>query len=92
MVAADDAVFWAPETRVGILGAADLAHRLVRQLPYRIAMELLLVGTQLSAQRAHQLGLVSELVPVRLLEHRATELAEKVAIVNSTVDNVRSRR
>jgi crotonobetainyl-CoA hydratase len=86
VLATEDTVMWAPETRVGILGTGDLGHRLVRQLPYRVAMELSLAGTQLPAHRAHELGLINEVVPHDLLEHRALAVAELIAGFHSVVD------
>lgn len=63
VLATEDTVMGAPETLVGILGTGDLGHRLVRQLPYRIAMEPSLAGTQPPAHRAHELGVINEVVP-----------------------------
>jgi crotonobetainyl-CoA hydratase len=76
VVAAEDARFWAPETRVGILGAADIAHRLVRQLPYRVAMAVLLAGEVLPARRGLELGLVNALAGPACVEAEAVRLLQ----------------
>ncbi len=38
-------------------------HRLVRQIPDKVAMGLLLTGRQITAREAHSYGLVNEVVP-----------------------------
>ncbi len=54
--------------------------RLARVLPVNVAMRIALMGTQerLSAQRAYELGLVTELVEPEQLMDRAWEIAEMV--------------
>jgi enoyl-CoA hydratase len=37
--------------------------RLARQIPYTVAMELLLTGRSVSAREAHRIGLVGRVVP-----------------------------
>jgi enoyl-CoA hydratase/carnithine racemase len=58
-VAADDARFMFPEARVGFTGAviAGLAGR----IPHKVAMELMLLGDEVSAQRMYDVGLVNKL-------------------------------
>lgn len=63
IVAADSAQFGLPETKAGIIGESGVVHRAVRQLPYRIAMAMILTGERLAAREALQFGLVNEVVP-----------------------------
>ena len=63
VVAADHARFGLPEPRVGLMAAAGGAQRLARQLPLKIAMGMMLTGEPINAARAHELGLVNEVVP-----------------------------
>ena len=53
--------------------------RLPRQIPYALAMEMLLVGDPVSAQQALAMGLVNYVVPRPLLMDKALELASKIA-------------
>jgi enoyl-CoA hydratase/carnithine racemase len=63
IVAADTAQFGLPETKVGIIGECGVVHRAIRQLPHRIALQLILTGERIGADRAMQYGLVNEVVP-----------------------------
>lgn len=59
-VAADDARFMFPEAKVGFTGA--LISGLAARIPHKVAMELMLVGDEMSAERMYQVGLVNKLV------------------------------
>lgn len=50
------------EVKRGILPGNGGTQRTIRQLPYPIAMEVLLMGGRLSAERAAQFGLINEVV------------------------------
>lgn len=63
IVAAEHAVFGFPEPRVGLAAMGGGVHRLVRQLPDKVAMGFLLTGRQFSAREALAFGLVNEVVP-----------------------------
>ncbi len=77
-VAADTASFGLPEVARGIFAGAGGAFRLPRAIPDKIAMEAMLTGTPLSAQRAHELGLVNRLVPIDDLLPAAFALADEI--------------
>ncbi|MFT5041249.1 MAG: enoyl-CoA hydratase [Hyphomicrobiaceae bacterium] len=53
--------------------------RLQRQIPYAKAMEILLIGDNMSAEEAHRVGFVNEVVEPKALMPRALELAAKIA-------------
>ncbi|WP_454731272.1 MULTISPECIES: enoyl-CoA hydratase/isomerase family protein [Cupriavidus] len=58
-VATSAASFVYPEGRLGM--AAGLISSLVGRIPHKIAMELILTGRPVSAQRAYEVGFVNEL-------------------------------
>lgn len=69
VIAAEDAVFALPETRLGLVAGAGGVFRLARQLPPRVAAGYLLTGRRMSAADALHHGLVNEVVvPERLDE------------------------
>jgi crotonobetainyl-CoA hydratase len=78
IVAADDTKFGLPETRAGIIGESGVMHRALRQLPYRIAMALVLTGDRMAAADALQYGLVNEVVPLEGLADAADAWAAKI--------------
>ena len=68
VIAADHAEFGFPEPRVGLVAASGGVHRLVRQIPLKQAMDLLLTGRRISAVEALRLGRVSEVIPAEQLD------------------------
>jgi enoyl-CoA hydratase/carnithine racemase len=64
IIAAGHAEFGFPEPRVGRLALEGGMHRLVRHVPLKIAMGMLLTGHRISAQEAYRIGLVNEVVPL----------------------------
>lgn len=62
IVAADTASFGLPETAIGVIGDCGVVHRAIRQLPYRVALGMILTGARLSAQDAMHHGLINEVV------------------------------
>jgi enoyl-CoA hydratase/carnithine racemase len=78
IVAADDAKFGLPETKVGIIGESGVMHRALRQLPYRVAMALVLTGERMPAADALQYGLVNEVVPLEALADAADAWAARI--------------
>jgi enoyl-CoA hydratase len=78
IVAAKDSAFGIPEVKRGLVAGGGGLLRLPQRIPYQIAMELALTGENLSAVRAHELGLVNALAePGHALE-AAIELAERI--------------
>ena len=62
IVAAATAQFGLPETKVGIIGECGVVHRAIRQLPYRIALTMIMTGDRMPADDALRWGLVNEVV------------------------------
>ncbi|MDR7419379.1 MAG: enoyl-CoA hydratase-related protein [Armatimonadota bacterium] len=63
-VAAEHAEFGLPEPRVGFMAMDSGMHRLVRQIPLKHAMGMLLTGRRVPAREALQMGLINEVVPL----------------------------
>jgi crotonobetainyl-CoA hydratase len=80
VVAADSATFGLPEVKRSLLAGAGGTFRLPTQIPKKIAMELLLTGDALSAERAYELGLVNRVVPRDELIGAALELADRICV------------
>jgi enoyl-CoA hydratase/carnithine racemase len=78
IVAADTAQFGLPETKVGIMGECGVVHRAIRQLPYHIAMAMILTGDRIKADAAQQYGLVNEVAPYADLDATARKWADKI--------------
>lgn len=78
IVAATDSAFGIPEVKRGLVAGGGGLLRLPQRIPYAIAMELALTGENLSAQRAHELGLVSVLAEPGSALQAAIALAEKI--------------
>jgi len=65
-IAAEHAVFEISEVKRAILPGNGGTQRALRQLPYAIAMEMLLLGRRLTAAEALGFGLVNAVVPLTL--------------------------
>lgn len=80
VIASERAEFFDPHVSIGLVSGREMV-RLARALPTNIAMRIALTGRheRMSAQRAYELGLVSEVVEHDRLLERAQEIA---AIVN----------
>ena len=63
VVAAEGATFGLPEARVGRLPLDGGMTLLQRQVPFRLAMGVLLTGRRIPAMEAYRIGLVNEVVP-----------------------------
>jgi enoyl-CoA hydratase/carnithine racemase len=75
-IASDDAEFFDPHVSIGLVGGREMV-RVARALPVNVAMRMALLGRheRLGAQRAYELGFVTELVPREQLVARAHEVA-----------------
>ena len=80
-IASEDATFFDPHVSIGLVSGREMV-RLARVLPLNIAMRVALMGKheRMTAQRAYDLGLISEVVPASKLMDRIYEIA---AVVNS---------
>ncbi|MFN8041194.1 MAG: enoyl-CoA hydratase/isomerase family protein [Acidimicrobiales bacterium] len=81
VIAASDAQFFDPHVSIGQVVAIE-AIGLLRKMPAEAVMRMAFVGRyeRMSAQRAFELGMISEVVdPPERLHEAAQELAEKIA-------------
>lgn len=79
VVASVTAKFGLPEVRRGLVAGAGGLLRLPRRIPYHLAMEIVLTGTHVPAERLAQAGLVNRLVPAGQALAAARELAAAIA-------------
>ncbi len=77
LVAADNTKFSYPEARLGFTGGmiAGLAAR----IPHKIAMDIMLLGRTIDAQRAYNVGLATDVVPVGQQLETAMQQAQTLA-------------
>jgi enoyl-CoA hydratase len=79
IVAARDAKFGLPEVKRGLVAGAGGLFRLPRRIPRAIAMEIILTGEFIGAERAYQVGLVNRLADAGSALDDALVLAHTVA-------------
>jgi enoyl-CoA hydratase len=77
-VASKHASFGLAEAQRGLVPGGGSMVRLPRQVPYCKAMEILLLGDRISAEEAHRIGLVNEVVEPEDVLPRAHALAERL--------------
>ena len=77
-IAAEHATFGLGEVRFGLIPVGGTHVRLPRQIPWAVAMELLLTGENLTAERAYDIGLINKIVPKEQLMDAAMDMAEKI--------------
>lgn len=77
-VAAEGTRFMFPEAKLGVFGGGMIAG-LVGHIPYKIAMQIMLTGEPITAQRAYEAGLVNEVVPAGEQMAAARRYARQIA-------------
>lgn len=78
VVAAESTRFGLPEVTRGLIAASGGLVRLPSRLPGPLAMEHILLGEPIGAERARSLGLVNRVVPAAEVVSTALELAERI--------------
>lgn len=78
-VASQSAVFGLSEVKRGVIAGNGGTQRVLDQLPYAIAMELLLTGEPIDAEAAARWGLVNAVVPQEKLLETAFAYARRIA-------------
>jgi enoyl-CoA hydratase len=78
IIAREGATFGTPEINVGVFPFQVLAL-LYRKLPRNVATELVLTGERLTAERAHNLGLVNRVVPDAEFDATVDDVAATLA-------------
>ncbi|NQT73261.1 MAG: enoyl-CoA hydratase/isomerase family protein [Chloroflexi bacterium] len=80
IIASENAKFGDQHAARGLVPGGGGTQRLIRQMNYRKALELLLTGDWISAQEAYQYGFINKVVPHDQLEISTSEMAEKLAL------------
>src|SRR6476646_2285701 len=79
MVSTESTIFYYPEAKLGVTGG--MISSLVSRMPHKLAMEMMLLGTKVSAQRAYAVGFVNRVVP------NGQHEAEALAMANEMLDS-----
>ncbi|MGW1196690.1 crotonase/enoyl-CoA hydratase family protein [Streptomyces sp. NPDC002536] len=79
VVAAEGARFALPEVKRGLIAGGGGVVRLPKRIPHHLAMELLLTGRTVTAERVRDLGVVNRIAPDGQALPAALELAEEIA-------------
>jgi enoyl-CoA hydratase len=77
-LASENAKLGQPEAKLGIIPGYGGTQRLPRLVGKGIAMQLVLSGEMITAQEAHRIGLVNEVVAAAELIPRAEAIAQKI--------------
>ena len=77
-LASENAKFGQPEVKLGILPGYGGTQRLPRLVGKGLAMQMVLAGETITAQEAHRIGLVNEVVAAAELIPRAEAIAAKI--------------
>jgi enoyl-CoA hydratase len=78
-VAAEGAQIAVSEVQRGLFPMSGSTVRLPRQIPWTVAVEMLLTGEPISGRRAYEVGLVGHVVPDGTTLDRAREIADRIA-------------
>jgi len=76
-VASADARFATPGVKIGLFCTTPMVP-LVRNVPAKVAMEMLLTGVPITAERALATGLVNRVVPAEQLDTAVAELTDAI--------------
>ena len=78
-IAAEHATFFDPHVSIGVVSGREMV-RMARVLPLNVTMRMALMGKheRMSAERAYELGLITEITPREKLMERAWEIADIV--------------
>lgn len=79
IVVAENAKLGLPEVARGLVATAGGVLRLPTRVPRALALEMIMTGSPISADRAYQIGLVNRVVPAGTVLAAAVELAQAIA-------------
>jgi enoyl-CoA hydratase len=77
-IATDNATFGVLEPARGLFAGGGSTVRLPRQLPFALAQEFLLCADRIDARRAHEMGLINEIVSEDDLLDAAFRMAARI--------------
>ncbi len=78
VVASEDSIFGAPEIDIG-LWPYQITVPMIRSMPPKVALDLMLTGRKVKAAEGERMGFVSRLVPADELDATVDELAATLA-------------
>ena len=84
VVASDDSTFGAPEIDIG-LWPYQITVPMIRSMPPKVALDLMLTGRKVKAPEAERMGFVSRLVPAAELDATVDALAATLAAKSAVV-------
>lgn len=83
-IAASTAVFSLPEVSLGIVPAGGTLVRLVRQIGYAAAMEILMTADRFSSEHLLRVGVLNRVVPPEQLTETANQWAQRLVRLSPT--------
>lgn len=83
-IAASTAVFSLPEVSLGIVPAGGTLVRLVRQIGYAAAMEILMTADRFSSEHLLRVGVLNRIVAPEQLSETATQWAQRLVRLSPT--------
>jgi enoyl-CoA hydratase len=90
-IASSTAVFSLPEVSLGIVPAGGTLVRLVRQIGYAAAMEILMTADRFGSEHLLRVGVLNRVVAPEQLSKTATQLAERLVRLSPTALQVTKR-
>jgi enoyl-CoA hydratase len=78
-VAGESALFGLTEVQRGLFPLVGSTVRLARQIPYTVALEMLLTGNEYTAAECKEIGLIGHVVPDVQALAKAREIADRIA-------------
>lgn len=76
MVSTESTIFYYPEAKLGVTGG--MISSLASRMPHKLAMEMMLLCSKVSAQRAYEVGFVNRVVPNGQHESEALAMANEM--------------
>ncbi len=84
VIASDDSTFGTPEIDIG-LWPYMITVPLVRSMPPKVALELMMTGRRVKADEAARIGFLNRVVPPEELDHAVDELVATIAAKSPVV-------
>jgi len=84
IIAGNNAKFSQPEVKIGLIPGWGGTQRLVRSIGKSKAMEMILTGDMIDAQKAYKYGLVSKVVDSENLIEEALKIGGKISACNQS--------
>ena len=79
IISVPDAEFWLPEMERGFLPDAGAVQRLPKKIPHNVAIEMMYTGRRITANEAHNWGLIHKIVEHNELLDVSREIAIQIA-------------